>query len=79
MLFRSPNLFWGGSEGGEGVGVARAGEFPDYAIEVAMLVADGGHLGCMGVDLGIPGRHVVGAEWWVGGIFVSAIGSVYLL
>ena len=34
-----PYLFWGGSEGGEGVGKARAGEFPDNAVEVAILVA----------------------------------------
>ena len=66
-----PDLFGGGSEGGEGVGKARAGEFPDNAVEVAILVADDGHLGCMGVDLSIPERHVEVAEWWVGGIFVS--------
>ena len=53
-----PYLLRGGSEGGEGVGKARAGEFPDYAIKVAILVADGGHLGCVLVDLSIPGRHV---------------------
>ena len=63
-------LFGGGSEGGESVGKARAGEFPDDAVEVAILVADGGHLGCMVVDLSIPGRHVVVAEL-VDGIFVS--------
>ena len=55
-------LFGGGSEGGEGVGKARAGEFPDNAVEVAILVSDGSHLGCMGVDLGIPRRHASG-EW----------------
>ena len=49
-----PDLFGGGSEGGEGVGKARADEFPGNNIEVAMLVADGGHLGGMGVDLGFP-------------------------
>ena len=44
------------------------------------MVADGGHLGCMGVDLSIPRRHVVVAEWWVGGIIIFlAIGSVYQL
>ena len=57
-----PYLFWGGSEGGEGVGKAMAGEFPDNAIEAAFMVADGGHLGRMGIDLSIPGRHVVVAE-----------------
>ena len=54
-----PYLFWGGSEGGEGVGKARVGEFPDNAVEAAFVVADGGHLGRMGVDLIVPGRHVV--------------------
>ena len=58
-----PYLLWGGSEGGEGVGKTRAGEFPDDAVEVAILVADGGHLGCMVVDFSVPRRHVVVAEW----------------
>ena len=49
------DLFRRGSEGGEGVGVARAGEFPDYTIEVAMVFADGGHLGGVVVDFIIPG------------------------
>ena len=49
-----PDLLWRGSEGGEGVGKARAGEFPDNAVEAAFVVADGGHLGRMGVDFGIP-------------------------
>ena len=53
-----PDLFGGGSEGGEGVGVARAREFPDYAIEVAWVGADGGHLGGMVVDFIVPGSHV---------------------
>ena len=66
-----PYLLRGGSEGGKGVGKARAGEFPDNAVEVAILVADGGHLGCVVVDLSVPRRHVVAAEWEVGGIFVS--------
>ena len=65
-----PYLLGGGSEGGEGVGKARAGEFPDDAVEVAILVVDGGHLGCMGVDFFIPARHVVVVVWRVGGIFV---------
>ena len=51
------DLFWTGSERGEGIVVARAGEFPDYAIEVALVGADGGHLGAMVVNLIIPGRH----------------------
>ena len=66
-----PYLFGGGSEGGEGVGKARAGEFPDNAVDAAFVVADGGHLGRMGVDFSIPRRHVVVTERWVGGIFVS--------
>ena len=53
-----PNLLGGGSEGGKGVGVARAGEFPDYAIEVGWVGADGGHLEGMVVDFIIPRRHV---------------------
>ena len=53
-----PYLFWEGSDGGEGVGKARAGDFPENAIEVAFVVGDGSHLGCMGVYLSIPGRHV---------------------
>ena len=52
-----PYLLGGGSERGEGVGKARAGEFPDNAIEVAIFVADGGHLGHMGIDFGFPRRH----------------------
>ena len=55
-----PYLLRGGSEGGEGVGVTRAGEIPDYAIEVAWVGADGGHLGGMVVDLIVPGSHFSG-------------------
>ena len=55
-----PNLLRGGSEGGVGVGVARAGEFPDYAIEVTWVGVDGGHLKGMVVDFIIPRRHVGG-------------------
>ena len=54
-----PDFFGGGSEGGEGVGVARAGEFPHYTIEVAWVGADGGHLQVVVVDFIIPGRHAV--------------------
>ena len=53
-----PYLFVGGSEGGEDVGKARAGELPDNAVEVALLASDGGHLGCVDVDFGIPGQHL---------------------
>ena len=48
-------LFGGGSEGGEGIGKAWAGEFPNDAIEVAWVGSDGGHLCCMDVDLSVPG------------------------
>ena len=51
------DLFRRGSEGGKGIGVARAGEFPDYAIKMALVGADGGHLGGMVVDFIVPGRH----------------------
>ena len=51
------DLFRRGSKGGEGGGVARTGEFPDCAIEVAWVGADGGHVGSVVVDFIIPGRH----------------------
>ena len=71
-------MFWGGSEGGEGIGVARAGEFPDYAIEVAWFSADGGHLGGVVVDLIVPGSHV--GRWFDGrNLLFPAEGFVYLL
>ena len=54
-----PDLFWRGSEGGEGVGVARASEFPNYAIKVAWVGADGSHLGSVVVDFIFPGGHFV--------------------
>ena len=72
-----PDLFGGGSEGGEGVGVARAGEFPDYAIEVAWVGADGGHLGGVVVDLLVPGSHV--GRWFDGRnlLFWRKVSSIY--
>ena len=51
------DLFKGGLKGGKGVCVARAGEFPNYAIEVAWVGSDGGHLGGMVVDLIIQRGH----------------------
>ena len=73
-----PDLFRGGSEGGEGVGVARAREFPDYAIKVSWVGADGGHLGGVVVDFIVPGRHV--GRWLDGrDLRFLAIGLVYLL
>ena len=72
------DLFRRCSEGGEGVDVARAGEFPDYAIEVAMVVADDGHLGGVVVNFIIPESH-----FWVmmdgQDLRFLAIGLVYLL
>ena len=41
----------------DALGVTRTSEFPDYAIEVAWVGADGGHLGGMVVDFIVPGRH----------------------
>ena len=55
-----PNLFRRGSEGGECVDIARAGEFPDYAVEVVWVCMDGGHLEGVVVDLILPRRHVGG-------------------
>ena len=52
-----PYLFGGGSEGGEGVGKAGSGEFPYNTIEVAIAVAEGGHLCRMGVDFGFLRQH----------------------
>ena len=52
-----PDLFRGGSEWEEGVGKARAGDFPDDAVEVAWVGADGGHLCRLGVDFVILGQH----------------------
>ena len=73
-----PDLFRGGSEGGEGVGVARACEFPDYAIEVAWVGADGGHLSGVVVDFIVPGSHV--GRWLDGrDLRFPAIGLVCLL
>ena len=71
-----PYLFWGGSEGGEGIGEAGSSEFPDYAIEMAWVVVEGGHLCCMGVDLRIPERHFFENKR---DLRFRAIGSVYLL
>ena len=73
-----PNLFGGGSEGGEGVGVARAGEFPDYAIKVAWVGAEGGQLGGVVVDLIFPGCHV-GRCFDGQDLRFPAIGLVYQL
>ena len=70
-VVRLPYLLWGGSEWGDGVGKARPGKFLEYAVEAAFVVADGGHLDCMGVDFGIPEDMAVVVGRWVDGIFVS--------
>ena len=68
-----PYLFGGGSEGDEGVGKDGASEFPDNAVEVAWVGADGGHLGRMGVDFVFPSGHDARD------LSFPAIGLVYLL
>ena len=57
-----PDLLGEGSEWEEGVCEAGAGECPDNTVEEARLGWDGGHLSRVGVDLGVPGGHLVIAE-----------------